>query len=487
MILRALLFFFLLVVLTTFGNPAVFARDTDGAKAPLDFKFDPAQKVFNAKRYTLDNGLEIVVVENHRAPVVTHMVWYRVGAADEPRGTSGIAHFLEHLLFKGQKSELLGDIPPGEFSKTVRRLGGKDNAFTSQDYTAFYQSIASDQLETVMTMEAGRMRGLAPTLEEVASENKVIQEERRQRTDNDPRAKMQEQLSYALYPNHPYGIPVIGWMHEMTALTWEDAKSFYDTWYVPNNAILIVSGDVTGEEVLALAKKTYGLLPASPPVPERMRPMMPDSFVARTDITLEHADIREESFMRGYRATSYRQNRADALALEVLGEIVGGGPTSRLYKQLVVEEKLASSVSLSYSPNAYDDSDVWISGTPAQGHTMAELEAGVDRVLRDLIRDGVGEQELSEAVTRMKDAAVYALDSLSGPAMIIGYNLVTGSSLDDIEYWPQYIQQVSAAQVQDVARRFLNPDEDGLIPPVTGYFLPKAPHAPEGQNEEAAP
>jgi zinc protease len=207
------------------------------------------KKVFNAEHFTLQNGMQVVVIPNHRVPVITHMVWYRVGAADDPVGKSGIAHFLEHLMFKGTDT-----LAPGEFSKIIRGLGGNDNAFTSQDYTAYFQSISVDHLEKVMTMEASRMRGMNVPAAEVESERQVIIEERRERIENDPRAWLGEQMRYALYPNHPYGTPNIGWQSEMASLTWDDAKGVYDTWYAPNNAILVIAGDVTMEQVKPLAE-----------------------------------------------------------------------------------------------------------------------------------------------------------------------------------------------------------------------------------------
>lgn len=434
---------------------------------------DTQEKVFNAKSYTLDNGLQIYVVENHRAPVVTHMVWYRVGAADEAVGKSGIAHFLEHLLFKGQSDKNLGDIKPGGFSKIVRSLGGEDNAFTSQDYTAYFQSIASENLETVMNMEAGRMRGLNPPPEEVVSENKVILEERRQRTDNDPRAQMQEQMEEALFPNHPYAKPVIGWFHEMESLTWDDAKSFYDLHYAPNNALLVVSGDVTGERVLEIAKKTYGLLEKRD-IPERVRPKSPP-FIARSSVTLAHEMIREPIFMRTYRVPGYRQNKDDSLALQVLEEIIGSGSSSRLYKSLVIEKKIAVNIGLGYDPNAWDDGTISVSATPVPNKNILEVQAAIDGELRKLIKDGISDKELADALQRLEAEAVYARDSVAGPAMILGYSLITGSTLDDIENWPQNIRKVTKEQVQDVAKRWLNPDTPSLTPPVNGYLIPKVP------------
>lgn len=433
---------------------------------------DAPEKVFNAKSTTLSNGLQVVVIENHRAPVVTHMIWYKVGAADEPRGKSGIAHFLEHLMFKGQKDDTLGvTLEPGEFSRIVRKLGGEDNAFTSQDYTAYYQSISTEHLERVMTMEAARMRGLDVPLEEVESENKVIQEERRQRTDNDPRSKMREQMDEMLFPNHPYSIPVIGWMHEIQDLSWDDAKSFYDLYYAPNNAVLVVSGDVNGDEIFELAQKTYGQLQAVD-IPERVRTRSPD-FIARPSLVLEHEAIKETVFIREYRVPSTRQSKEDSLALQVLEEVLSGGATSRLYKSLVVDQKIATSVSLSYMAAAWNDSTLSITSVPSADSSIDIVRAAIDTELRRVVSEGISVQELADAVSRMQADAIYARDSLSGPAMIIGYNLVTGSTLDDVEYWPRDISNVTLAQIQDVAARYLNPDAPSSTPPVEGILKPK--------------
>lgn len=428
------------------------------------------EKVFNAKDYVLDNGLEIVVIENNRAPVVTHMIWYRAGAADEPLGKSGIAHFLEHLMFKGHSHPELGSMKPGEFSRLVRSLGGEDNAFTSQDYTAYFQSIAKEHLETVMTAEAARMRGLAPPLEEVASENKVILEERLQRTDTNPKAQIAEQMDEVLFPNHPYSIPVIGWMHEMESLTWDDAKAFYDLYYAPNNAILVVSGDVTGEEVLEIAQRTYGRL-ATADTPKRERTQSPP-FIGAPKITLRHETIHEPIIKKDYRTPSYRNNAEEALALQVLEEIMSGGSTSRLYKSLVVDQKLVTNIGLSYIPTAWNDTTLSISANIQNEDDITTVEAAIDDELRKLINDGVSATELKEAKERMQNAAIYARDSLSGPAMIIGYNMITGSTLDDIEYWPENIKKVSATAVQNVAEKYLNPDAPYKIPPVSGILLP---------------
>ncbi len=429
-------------------------------------------KVFNALETVLDNGMKVVVIPNHRTPVVTHMVWYKVGAADEAPGHSGSAHFLEHLLFKG--SDVIGEepLPPGEFSRRVRAMGGRDNAFTGQDFTAYFQSVPADQLETVMRMEAGRMRGANPPPEEVASENLVILEERRQRTDNDPRGRFAEQMAASAYINHPYGTPIIGWYHEMEMLGWDAAQAFYDLWYGPNNAILIVSGDVEPEAVFTLAREIYGQIPRNDAIQARMRTQSP-IMNSKTRVTLEHPIIREPVFQTLYRVPSYRQDKKSSLALQVLEEIMGGGATSRLYKALVVDQKIASSAGLSYRPNAYDDSGLWVYANPLPGVSIVDLETAIHEELRKLIRDGVTEQELKDAKTRMQDAAIYARDSLTGPAMVIGMAMATGATLDDVETWPAQINGVTAADIIVAAKSYINPDAPSDTPPVTGVLLPK--------------
>lgn len=453
--MKRFLFVFLLNICAFFDVNQTFAQD----------------KVFNAKSTLLDNGLQVIVVENNRAPVVTHMMWYKVGAADEPPGKSGIAHFYEHLMFKGHSHPELGTFEPGEFSRIVRSLGGEDNAFTSQDYTAYFQSIASEHLKKMMRMEAGRMRGLNIPQSEFDSENKVILEERAQRTDNDPRAQMAEQMNEALYPNHPYSIPIIGWAHEIEALTLEDAKSFYDAYYVPNNAVLVVSGNVKAEDVFEMAKRTYGLIERGPE-PVRNRTISPP-FISQTTVTLKHESIQQSVFQRKYRVPSYRQKPAESLALQVLGSIMGGGASSRLYKNIVVEQKLATSVSFSYRSASWDDGSVSISATPAEGITLDAVAHAIEAELRNVIANGISEEELREAKLKLQAEAIYARDSLTGPAMIIGYSIVTGSTLDDIETWPAQIENVTTAQVQAVAAKYLNPDAPYKYPPVNGILLPK--------------
>ncbi len=451
------------LLLTILDSTPVFSPV---AQAPSEEQVKEPQKVFNVEHYTLENGMEIVVIPNHRAPVITHMVWYKVGAADEPLGKSGIAHFMEHLMFKGS----IG-FAPGEFSEKIRALGGNNNAFTSQDFTAYFETISSEHLETVMRMEAGRMRGMAPPLEEVDSEQLVIMEERRQRTDNDPRARFLEQLNAIFHINHPYGTPVIGWMHEMKSLSWEDAKRFYDRWYGPNNAILIVSGDVSGEQVYTLANEIYGAL-APIDVPERNRTISPPLNSATT-VELAHPSIHQSTVQKLFIAPSARQNAGESLALQVLEEIMSGGPTARLYKSLVIENKIATGAGLSYNSAAWDSATIRLYATPTPEHSLETLNLALDNELRLLVQYGVTQQELSQAILRLQDDAIYARDSLTGPAMVFGNALATGSNLDDVEYWPYKISMVTAAQIQAVAKKYLDPDNPPDHPPVTGYLRPK--------------
>ncbi len=440
-----------------------------------------AQKVFNAKSATLDNGLQIVVVENHRVPVVTQMIWYKVGAADELLGKSGIVHFLEHLMFKGHEYSGLGTYAPGEFSRIVRSIGGEDNAFTGQDYTAYHQSVATQHLEEMMRIEAARMRGLKVPKKEVESENKVICEERRQRTDNNPSAQLAEKMKAALFPVHPYGIPVIGWMDEMKKLTWDDAKYFYNRYYTPNNAILVVSGDVTLQEVVEMAERTYGQLPASKSIPSRIRKNAKEAISPHEPIVMKHENVREPMYRRVYRVTNYRRDSKAALALNVLEEIMGASSTGRLYKFLVIEKKLATNIGIFCSLGSWDDGIIGISATPSSVDGIDTLRQAIDEELRKMAKDGPTPEEVTDAIKRLIDSAVFSRDSLSAPAMIIGSNMAVGISLDDIENWPKRISAITADDIRKAAQTYLNPDKPTDTPPIEGILLPKD-NTPEGEK-----
>lgn len=427
--------------------------------------FPALAKVFDAQSFTLANGLEVVVIPNDRAPVVTSMLWYKIGAADEPWGKSGNAHFFEHLMFKGTKKT-----PPGEFSKIVRTLGGDDNAFTSQDYTAFFESISVDALEKVLAMEADRMRNLDPPPKEFESEHKVILEERRQRTDNDPQARFAEQMDAALYINHPYGRPVIGWRDEMERLDWPTAKAFYERYYRPDNAILVVSGDMTAEKLRPIVEKTFGkILRPKTPLPLRERPHSPP-LRGETVVRVADPEIRQPITQSVWRVPSARQNPEDSLALQTLAEILGGGPSTRLYQDIVVGKKLATGIDMGYSAAKLDDGEVSIFASVAPGTKPEDVTAAISDALRTVVKDGVSETELRTARDALEAAAIYARDSLTGPAMTVGQALATGQSLDDVENWPDRIETVTAAQVQAVAAKYLDPDNPDAPMHVTGYL-----------------
>ena len=420
-------------------------------------------KVFSPTTFKLANGLDVVVVEDHLAPVVSQMVWYRCGAADEDAGHSGIAHFLEHLMFKGTPT-----VPAGEFSKIVARNGGEDNAFTFYDYTAYFQTIAADRLELIMKLEADRMQNLSLADDQVYPERDVIVEERRQRIESSPQARLAEAMRYALMANSPYGRPAIGWKQEMEALTTADAVAWYKKWYTPSNATLIVVGDVKPDQVKALAEKYYGPIP-SHPVPPRTRPQVAPLGGAVQRLTLRDENIHEPAFSRIYMAPNYSEKtKKTALALEVFDEIFGTGTTSRLYKALALKLKVATSVSSSYDDTAVDPIAYDISAYPAPGKDLKDVEAGVDGVIQDLLKNGVTDAEVADAKTRLQAQAILARDSLMGPAHSIGEAVATGQSIDDVESWPDNIAAVTKDEVNEAMRGVFGKDATG----VTGWLLP---------------
>ncbi len=310
--------------------------------------------------YRLDNGMTVVVIPDHRAPVVTHMVWYRNGSADDPPGKSGIAHFLEHLMFKGTKTH-----PKGAFSEAVAEIGGQENAFTGNDYTAYFQRVAKEHLGAMMAFEADRMTGLVLTDEIVAPERDVVMEERRMHCDADPSAQLNEAVQAALFTHHPYGTPIIGWGHEIEDLGREDALAYYGRFYTPENAILVVAGDVEPEEALRLAKEHYGKIRPRGAAPERKRPREPES-VARRLVTVNDEKVEQPSWQRCYLAPSHRTAApGESEALEVLAHLLGGGQTSLLYRELVLEQKVAVAAGAYYMGSALDDTRFYLYAMPS--------------------------------------------------------------------------------------------------------------------------
>lgn len=419
--------------------------------------------LFNPQLHTLENGLEIVVIEDHRAPVVSHMVQYRVGAADEVSGKSGIAHFLEHLMFKGTPS-----VPSGEFSKIIARNGGRDNAFTAQDKTAYFQNLASDKLELAMRLEADRMANLKLNAEDVALEREVILEERRSRVDNNPSAQFDEVMRATQFLNHPYGRPIIGWEHEIRQLDLDDAIAFYRRYYAPNNAILLVAGDVTLKQVVALAEKYYGVIPRRD-LPPRLRPQEPPQLAARR-VELRHERVGQASFTRRYLAPSRSAGATgQAVPLSIFAQVLGGNTISRLYQELVVSQKIAVSAGAYYDATSLDPSSFGLYATPAPGHTLEELEQAVDQVLAETLADGVSAEEVERAKAGMVASAVYARDNIFSAPRILGDALTAGLEVADVEAWPDLVAAVTPEQAMAAARAVLEPRRS-----VTGYLLPES-------------
>lgn len=422
-----------------------------------------AAQVFNPETFTLANGLQVVVVPNHRSPVVTHMVWYKVGAADEHSGKTGIAHFLEHLMFKGTEA-----VPSGAFSRIIARHGGNDNAFTSSDYTAYFQNVAKENLGLVMKLEADRMAHLRLAPEDVKTELQVILEERRTRTDNEPSAQLNERAEATLFLNHPYRNPVIGWPSDMAGLTREDALAFYDKYYAPNNAILVVGGDVTAAEVKPLAETYYGVLPRRD-TPPRLRPAEPPPLAARR-VELRHPDVHQPSWSRRYLAPSYNAGESRyAPVLDVLAEAIGGSTSSRLYRDLAVTKGLATTAGADYDPTALDLAVFTVYVSPRQGVAMDQIEAATDETLADIAAGRIDPAEIDRAKERLIANLAYARDSLQAGAYAFGMALTTGGTVERVEQWPARIAAVTADQVREAAKLVLQPESS-----VTALLLPAA-------------
>lgn len=412
--------------------------------------------------FRLDNGLEVVVIPDNRTPVVTHMIWYRNGSADDPIGKSGIAHFLEHLMFKGTTNH-----PQGEFSNLVAELGGQENAFTSYDYTAYFQRIGKEHLATLMNFEADRMRHLVLTDEVVTPERDVVLEERRMRTDNDPAAQLDEAVQAALFAHHPYGTPIIGWNHEIESLDREDALNYYSRFYTPENAILVVAGDVEAAEVERLARDSYGKIPARAEPPRRTRTQEPPHRAHRL-VTLADEKVEQPSHERVFLVPSYKTAQpGEAEALETLAYMLGGGATSALYDTLVVEKKLAVGAGAYYLGSAVDDTRLWVYATPAPEVSLEALDAAIDGVLKSFMDAPIDADHLQRAKTRLVADAIYAQDSQASLARWYGEALATGLTIEDVRAWPERMEAVTAGDVQAAARRWLDKRRA-----VTGFLLP---------------
>ena len=425
------------------ASPAV--ADTAGAEwAPATFE--------------LDNGMDVVVLPDHRAPVVTHMVWYKVGAVDEDPGKSGIAHLFEHVMFKETD-----DIGPEEFTTIVQRNGGQLNAFTSWDYTAYYERVAKPQLERMMELEAERMTDLIINDDPEGpfiSERDVVKEERRQRIDNNPGVILQEQVLGALYQDHPYNITVIGKMEEVGALTPEDGLEFYKKWYTPSEAILIVAGDVTPEEVRAMAEEVYGQIEVEDTTPPT-RGWQDVEPLAETQL-ITHSDpkVRQPEWDRWYLATSYQEDKAFAYALDVAMDVLGGGRTSRLYQALVEDQKIAVSASAGAWLSLHDTAPAVLSASPSEGVSLDELEEAYMAVVNEVLENGFTDEEVERSRNSLAASAIYQRDSQSGMANLYGRTLAVGGTVEDVMSYPDDIRAVTKEDAIDALRRVLAEDRN---------------------------
>jgi zinc protease len=412
--------------------------------------------------FTLGNGLQVVVIPDHRTPVVTQMIWYKVGSADETPGKSGLAHFLEHLMFKGTSKH-----PVGEFSQTVLRVGGNENAFTSVDYTGYFQRVPREQLARMMEFEADRMTGLILKDENVLPERDVVLEEFNLRVANKPDARLTEQIMAALYLNHPYGRPVIGWRQEIEKLDREDALAFYKRFYAPNNAILIIAGDVDANDVRPMVEKNFADIPAQPAIPaKRLRPQEPVPAAPRT-VTLSDPRVEQPGLRRYYLVPSASTAaEGESPALDVLAQLMGGGSNSYLYRALVLDRQLAISAGAGYQGTALDPSQFSISVTPRPGVEFSQIEEAIDKVIAEIAQNPARAEDLERVKTQLIAEAIYAQDNQATLARWYGGALTTGLSIDDIRSWPDRIRAVTAEQVREAAAKWLDKKRS-----VTGYLI----------------
>jgi zinc protease len=427
--------------------------------------------------FTLSNGLVVVVIPDHRTPVVTQMIWYKVGSADETPGKSGLAHFLEHLMFKGTSQH-----PAGEFTQTVLRAGGNENAFTSTDYTGYFQRVPSEQLPKMMEFEADRMTGLILKDENVLPERDVVLEEFNMRVANNPEARLTEQIMAALYLNHPYGRPVIGWHQEIEKLDREDALAFYKRFYAPNNAILVIAGDVEAKDIRPMVERTFGPIAPQPAIPvRRLRPQEPEPAAPRT-VTLSDPRVEQPSLRRSYLVPSASTGAAgESQALDVLAQLMGGGSNSYLNRRLVVDRPLAVSASAGYQGTSLDATQFSISAAPRAGVEFAQVEQAIDEVIADIEQNGVRAEDLERVKTQLIAEAIYAQDNQATLARWYGGALTTGLSIEDIRSWPDRIRAVTAEQVRQAAEKWLDKKRS-----VTGYLIKDArPTRPKREEKRS--
>ena len=430
-----------------------------------------ASSSLQVEELVLDNGMKLVVLENRRAPVITHMVWFRAGAADEPRGVSGVAHYLEHMMFKGAKG-----LKDGEYSETVQRYGGKYNAFTGQDYTAYHVTVASKHINEIMALEAKRLQFLQPARESFVNEREVVVEERRLRTENHPSARLREKTYATLFRNHPYRFPVIGWKHEMLGLSYDDVMAFYHEYYRPDNAVIVMAGDITMAEAKVLALKHFGeWKPADgdsePPSREWVKEPPRDTSEY---VTLSGDDIAKEQWSRIYAAPSFG-NTQDAkgvqqvMARVVMAELLGGSKSSLMHQDLVVNHKKATSASTSYDAFSRGPGVFSAAITPADGVTLAEAEKAYMTLLNGIVSKGISNDSLVRTKNRLKAETIYARDGIENMAFLFGQLVMLDLGGEFFNDWGKHIDGVTEAQVIEAMREQLLHTHS-----VTGRLMPKA-------------
>ena len=397
-------------------------------------------------QFALQNGMQVLVIPDHRAPVVTQMVWFKVGAVDDPPGGSGLAHFFEHMMFRGTKK-----VPGDQFSQLIAKNGGENNAFTTHDYTAFYEQIAADRLPLAMDLEADRIANLDLSDNNVTTERDVVMEERRMRVDNSPQALVGEQMAAALHLSHPYGRPVIGWADELRRIDRVSAQKFYDHHYAPNNAILVVAGDVTPDEIRTMAQASYGKLPARELEPRAEFSEPPR--LAETRMVVRRPDAKVPVFTRSYRVPSYAQaGPGQAESLEMLSQIMGSGETSTLYRILVEQKKIASDAGADYEGFARDAAEFSFYAVPRPGVSLETLERAVDQVIQGFTANAPSATELARAKTQLISSVTYRRDSQYAMATAYGSALTIGLTVQDVNEWPARVRAVTGQGIVAAAR-----------------------------------
>ena len=442
--------------------PAVaqLTKSANRAKLSQPAPVNPRQTGNNTFQFALANGMQVLVIPDHRAPVATQMLWFRVGAVDDPPGISGLAHFFEHMMFRGTKT-----VPDDAFSQTIAKNGGETNAFTDHDYTAFYEQIAKDRLPLAMRLEADRIANLDLSDANIGPERDVVLEERRMRVDNEPQSLMGEQMRAALHLSHPYGRPVIGWSDEVRRIDRVSAQNFYDHHYAPNNAILVIAGDVTPDEVRKMAQDAYGKAAARELEPRAEFTEPPR--LAETRMTITRADARVPLFNRLYRVPSYAQGRpGQAEGLEAYAQLLGGDQTSILYRVLVEQKRLATDAGASYDGYARDAGEFSVYAVPRPGVSLEALEKAVDQILGVNTLALPRDSDLARAKTQLIASVTYRRDSQFALAMAYGQALTIGLTVDDVNEWPARIRAVNAEGVRKAAQSLSRKEA------VSAYLIP---------------